>query len=289
MENQTILERLENKRIALAMSAGFFGFYHQAGVLKALTDAGIYPARISGNSAGALTAAMYAAGLSPSEIRDVLTSIGRKDFWDLEWPLDRRGAGILGGNKFQKELERVLPVKNFESCRIPLTVGAYDIDVGRMKYFSSGELIPAVYASCAIPYLFKPIYIKERRFWDGGFAEKTPLAPFIKADDIDTVVISLLPPRERELKKREGLLSFIPSFASLFADIPNEERKERDSIAVSLLRESGKEVITLSPARLPLGPFSLEKAQESFTQGEQGAIELLKSVESANADVWGLG
>lgn len=286
MENQSIVERLEGKRIALALSAGYFGFYHQAGVLKALIEANVRPAYICGNSAGALVASMYAAGLDPPEIKELLLSLNRKDFWDMQWPLDERGFGLLGGGRFQNELSRVLPVATFEECRIPLTVGAYDLDVGRVKYFSSGPLIPSVYASCALPYLFKPVEINGRRYWDGGFAEKTPLSPFIALDDVDVVLISYLPPRDRETQKCTGLLRFIPPLSALFADVPNDERKERDRVAVSLLQKSGKEVIALAPPRLALGPFSLNMAKSSFEQGEKGAAALLLSDDEGAMPKW---
>jgi predicted acylesterase/phospholipase RssA len=281
MGSHSILKRLAGKRTALALSAGYFGFYHQAGVLKALIDANVRPVRISGNSAGALVAGMYAAGLEPTDIRDRLLALKRKDFWDMGRPLDARGIGLLDGYRFQKELARSLPVSTFEGCRIPLTVGAYDLDVGRIKYLSSGPLVPAVYASCAIPYLFKPVKIDGRRLWDGGFAEKTPLAPFVELSDIDAVLISYLPPRKREARKRTGILSFLPHFASLFADIPADERKERDRIAAELLEKSGKEVIVLAPPRLAVGPFCLEKARQSFEQGEEGAAALLNAKSEA--------
>lgn len=285
MEDCSILERLKGKRTALALSAGYFGFYHQAGVLKALIDAEIRPVRISGNSAGALVAGMYAAGLEPPDIRDRLFDLKRKDFWDMGRPLDARGIGLLDGRLFQEELSRTLPVSTFENCRIPLTVGAYDLDVGRIKYLSSGALVPAVYASCAIPYFFKPVKIDGRRLWDGGFAEKTPLAPFVDLGDIDVVLISYLPPRKREARKRTGILSFLPSLASLFADVPADERKERDRIAADLLEKNGKEVILLAPPRLAVGPFSLEKARQSFEQGEEGAAMLLSSKDKSSGGI----
>ena len=281
-----MLERLKGKRVALALSAGYFGFYHQAGVLKALIDAGVRPVRISGNSAGALTAGMYASGLEPDEIKNKLLSLHRKDFWDMQWPLSDNGFGVLGGNRFQDELARAVCVDTFEACRIPLTVAAYDLEAGRIRYLSSGPLVPAIYASCALPYLFKPVKINGRRLWDGGFAEKTPLAPFVFSDDVDLVLISYLPPRDRENPHRTGLLQFLPHPTALFAYTPNEERKERDRAAVRLLKENGKEVIALAPPRLAVGMFSLERAAASFEQGEQGAAALIASDDPGNMPDW---
>ncbi len=284
--SQTILERLSGKRVALAMSAGFFGYYHQAGVLKALLDNGIRPTRISGNSAGALVASMYASGLEALEIRDLLLSLKRGDFWDMGRPFDSRGVGLLDGRRLERLICVSLKADTFEACRIPLTVGVYDLDVGRMKYLSSGPIAPAVYASCAVPYMFKPAKIGGSRYWDGGFAEKTPMAPFVEAPDIDVVLISCLPPRARELRKRTGISAFMPSFASLFADIPTDERKERDRIAAELIQKSGKELIALAPPRLKLGPFSLSRARASFDQGESGALRLLLSDDKGELPKW---
>jgi predicted acylesterase/phospholipase RssA len=256
------------------LAAGFFGFYHHAGVLTALEENGIHPARISGTSAGALTASLYATGMNGREIGDFLVGLERNDFWDVHWPWTRRGFGLLAGHRFSATLSKALSVHSFEACRIPLTVTAYDLGVGRVRHFSSGPLIPAVYASCAYPYLFTPAEIEGKHYWDGGFGEKTPLVPFLEPPDVEVVIVSYLPPSGEE---KEGVKEFVPSLSSMFAFSPRCERIERDKMSVKLLRENGKRVVVCAPERVELGPFSMDKAREAFQQGLEGMIRILES------------
>ncbi len=272
-----LADQIRNKRVGVAMAAGFFGFYHHAGVLMALDEKGIRPVHITGTSAGALTAAMYAAGLDGRQMRDFLLALKREDFWDMHFPLTRLGFGLLAGHLFRAELGRVLPVHSFETCRIPLTVGVYDLKDGRVRHKSSGPLIESVYASCAFPYLLTPAEIKGRRYWDGGFGEKTPLVPFLGDPEVDVVLVSYMPISKTHNQVKKGMSEFLPSFSMMFADTPRDERLKRDKVSVKLLREADKRVLILAPERVWLGPFSLHKAKQGFDQGYKGTLRILES------------
>jgi NTE family protein len=278
----SIAEKLAGKRVGVCLASGFFGFFHHAGVLQTLAALGVRPARITGTSAGALVGSMYAAGLDPDQIADELTAIGLADFWDMHFPFTRDGVGLLAGHRFRSRLAQALPVHRFEDCRVPLSVGAVDIDDGRVRHFSAGSLLPAVHASCAVPYLFTPVRVDGRRYWDGGFGEKCPLVPFLGDPRLDAVVISYLPLREaRREEAGRGLRSLLPPFSSIFADTPPEERVERDRASVARLREAGIEVLVLAPERVWLGPFSLERGPRALTQGREGARRILESADES--------
>jgi len=275
----TIAEQLRDKRVGVCLASGFFGFYHQAGVLAALEERGITPARLTGTSAGALTAALYASGLEMERIRDDLVAMKRQTFWDVHVPFTRLGFGALAGKKFQAELARVLAVHSFESCRIPLDVGVYDIDEGRVAYFNEGALVPAVYASCAVPYMFTPAEIDGRRYWDGGFGEKCAMVPFLTGPKVDVVLVSYIPRRSdtRRDRPKKGLLSFMPPITAIFANTPYEERQERDQQSLKVLRESGLETLVFAPERVWLGPFSMNRGGASYEQAREGALRILDS------------
>jgi predicted acylesterase/phospholipase RssA len=274
MSKPSFAEQLRHQRVGLALSAGFFGFYHQAGVLEAVVELGIRPVAVAGNSAGALVAALFAAGLPPGDIKQALCRLRRRDFWDAGWPFSRRGFGILAGERFKAELGRVLPCHGFEACEIPLTVGVFDAAVGRVRHISSGALIPAVYASSALPYLFQPQEIDGKVYWDGGFYEKTPLVPFLSPPEVEVVLVSYLP--QRDSRERVGL-SFLPGSMPFFSDIPFEERLERDRTALRLLRGAKKRVVVIAPRHLKLGPFSLDRAEAAYDNGYRGARDILSS------------
>jgi NTE family protein len=274
----SIADKLQNKRVGLCLASGFFGFFHHAGVLQALVERGIRPTRVTGTSAGALVGSMYAAGLEPDRIGDELTGIGLGDFWDMQIPFTRDGFGLLAGHRFRARLSQALPVHRFEDCRVPLAVGAVRIGDGRVVHLSSGALLPAVHASCAVPYLFAPVRVEGRRHWDGGFGEKCPLVPFLSGPEVDAVVISYLPLREQGREQtRGGPWAFLPQLSSLFADTPLDERVERDRASVARLRDAGIEVLVLAPERVWLGPFSLERGPESLVRGRDGAARILDS------------
>ena len=149
---------------------------------------------------------------------------------------------------------------------------------GRPRHISSGPLIPAVYASCALPYLFAPGEIDGEMFVDGGAVEKTPLVPFLDEPKVDTVVVSYIPGRSsKRLPGRGRLMSFLPGVRSLLMRAPEEEIKERDRVSVELLKKAGMQVLVLAPDRVKLGPFSLHRAEEAVEKGKIGALRLLEA------------
>lgn len=274
---ESLATRLKQQKVAVSFSSGFFGFYHHAGVLRALLENDIRPVHVCGTSAGAIVAALYGAGLDGDDICAALLEIKRKDFWDFQVPFSKKGFGLLAGERLGAALARLLPVHSFEACRVPVSMGAYRVRDGRSIQMRSGSLILGVRASCAVPYMFQPVEIDNEIYWDGGFQEKTPLGHLVPDDTVETVFISHMPPREHRNGKppKEGLFSNI----SFFADTPPEERRERDRIAVKVLREHGKTVHVFSPDRIWLGPFSLDKAQAAMDFGYDRAKEALATTE----------
>jgi len=269
-----ILDKLENRRIGLAMASGFFGFYHHAGALAAFEELGLNFVSVTGTSAGALVAAMHASGMDAASIRSMLLDVRRRDFWDIHWPWARSGFGLLKGRRFMRKLEEVFPVRDFEDLKLPLSVGVYNLDEERSEYISGGDLALGVYASCAYPFLFTPAVIDGKRYWDGGYAEKTPLMPFLEQKEIDTVIVSYLESSKKSgtVPKNRGLF---PYLSSAFAGDKYHERHEHDTKQAQLLRESGVEVHVLAPDRVWLGPFSLARAADAWEQGRRGMLELL--------------
>jgi NTE family protein len=55
-----------------------------------------------------------------------------------------------------------------------MTIAATDLRKGKTEYFSSGELIPAVLASCCVPAVFNPIAFNGSVYVDGGIMDNLP-------------------------------------------------------------------------------------------------------------------
>jgi NTE family protein len=169
--SQTLSEWLAEGPFTLSLSAGFFGFFAHAGFVAALEDAGLVPAFATGASAGALVSGLWAAGLSASCIERELVALRRQHFWD-----PGLGFGLLRGRRFRALLEQALPVRRFEQSPVPLAVSAYDCWSRRTVVLRSGEIAPAIHASCAYPGLFHPVWLAGRPLLDGGIADRAGVA-----------------------------------------------------------------------------------------------------------------
>lgn len=167
---ETLRAWLLAEPFALALSSGFFGFFAHAGFVRALDEEGLRPVRASGSSAGALVASFIGAGLAPREIEELLFALEREQFWD-----PAPGLGLLRGERFRRKLEESLPVAEFDRCVMPLTLSAYDALAHRTRVFDRGALVPAVYASCAVPLMFQLMFHRGRPLWDGGILDRPGL------------------------------------------------------------------------------------------------------------------
>lgn len=155
---------------SLAMSSGFFSFFAHTGVASVLEAAGRVPVRVSGSSAGALVTGALAAGLSATQLSEVLGTLQRSDFWD-----PRPGFGLLRGARFDALLRELLPVSTFEACRFPAAISVFDLRTRSTQVVESGDLIHAIRASCAVPLLFHPVRSAGRLRWDGGIQDRPGL------------------------------------------------------------------------------------------------------------------
>jgi NTE family protein len=161
---------LSEAPFGLALSSGFFGFFAHTGVLTALLDAGLVPARVTGSSAGALVGGLWAAGLDVAEARRTLIGLTRDAFWD-----PAPGLGLLRGKKFRRLLEALLPERRFDRTRVPLAISVYDVWSRRVVVMSDGDIAPVIHASCAVPFMFHPVRIGRRLYVDGGVADRPGL------------------------------------------------------------------------------------------------------------------
>ena len=172
-------EWLREGAFSLTMSSGFFGFFAHAGLLTVLEDEGFLPTRISGASAGALVGGAWAAGIDAKQFADILLALKREDFWD-----PRVGPGLLRGHLFRERLETMLPARTFDACRVPFAASVFDVLAGRVRVIDDGALAPAIQASCAVPFMFHPVWIGGRPFVDGGVTDRPGLAGMPASDRV---------------------------------------------------------------------------------------------------------
>jgi len=162
-------------KIGLALSGGGARGFAHLGIIKALEELGIDISELSGTSAGAIAGAFYCYGHKPDQILEIITSTGFLKSVRPAWSW----AGLLSMDGFKEVLHKYLPENSFESLKIPLTVAATEIRLGRVTYFNSGELIPRVIASSSIPALFNPAVLDGHVYVDGGIMDNLPVRPLV--------------------------------------------------------------------------------------------------------------
>jgi NTE family protein len=157
----------------LVLSGGGARGIAHIGVLKALEEMDIRFDRISGTSAGSIVGALYACGHTPDQIFELVKnlSIFRSVRPAFAW------TGLLTMDGLKELLMKRIPANSFEELQIPLTVAATNIRMGKIKYFSEGELIPAIVSSCSIPAIFNPVSFGGHLYVDGGLVDNLPVKP----------------------------------------------------------------------------------------------------------------
>jgi NTE family protein len=149
------------------MSSGFFSFFAHTGFLTVLEDEGLVPTRFSGSSAGALVGAAWASGLNAPVLASELLRLQRADFWD-----PGLGAGLLRGRLFRERLERLLPQPTFDRGRAPAAVSLFEVRSRKTRVRDRGRFAEAIQASCAVPFMFHPVWIDGRAYLDGGILDR---------------------------------------------------------------------------------------------------------------------
>lgn len=163
-------ELLHVKPFTLSLSSGFFGFFAHAGFLQAFEEKNLHPRRLVGSSAGALTAACSASGLTAKDMAKEFTQIRKSDFWDVGL-----GFGLVRGEKMERLFAQFM-ASDFNKLKTPLQISAFDVFAFKTRSLTTGSVAKAVRASCAVPGLFHPVKIDQRTYLDGGVADKMGLS-----------------------------------------------------------------------------------------------------------------
>jgi NTE family protein len=164
-------------KMGLTLSGGGARGIAHLGVIKALEEFGLTFNVLSGTSAGSIVGSLYTYGYSPDDIMKIISSTSFYKSIRPAWAL----GGLLNLERLGDVLLKHLPENNFNALKIPMTIAATDIRKGKAAYFTTGELIPAILASCCVPAVFNPIHFNHAIYIDGGIVDNLP-ASSIRSD-----------------------------------------------------------------------------------------------------------
>ncbi len=202
---------MKNKslKIGVALSGGGIRGLAHIGVLKALINNGIHVDYISGTSAGAIVAGLFACGYTPHQMEELARNIKSADLIDLKITVSdlfKYGIqsllgtqtrfwsaipnGIVKGDKIEKYFRSLWSDRSFQETIIPLAVTAVDIHTANTiffltkqkkkrailnaKYIHNASLTEGIRASISIPGVFHPKKYQEMALVDGAVKNNLP-------------------------------------------------------------------------------------------------------------------
>ena len=244
--------------LGVAFSGGGAKAGAHCGALQALKEFGIKPEIVSGTSAGARAATMYAAGISPVKMIELFS--GMSFFKDIVKP-GIPGGGFFDSKPLVQHLRRHIPYSRLEDLPIPTYVTASDLEHGRLKVFSKGDLAPRVVASCSIPVVFKPMVIGGIHYVDGGAFQNLPV-PAIRSRCEKVIALNL---NHIHHEKYKPVVPYVAmrSFMMMFVS---------NSVADSRLAD-----LTIDLDTAGSSVYDMTKLKELFFRGYDSAVKALEA------------
>ena len=160
-------------RLGIVLSGGAARGFAHIGVLRAFEENGIEIDCISGSSSGALIGLFYASGKTPNEMLEIAKSIKKNKLKAVK-PFHFGKAGL---DYVEQLVLKHVEQRRFEELRKPLFVCATNFQNGGYRIFSSGEILPALRASTAIPIKYGEQIIDGVMYIDGGMVNNLPVEP----------------------------------------------------------------------------------------------------------------
>ena len=270
------------KTVGVALGGGGARGLAHVLALETIDACGISPTVISGTSMGAIIGALYASGQSGAEIRKgierhiVTQNDNIKDIFgkapDLfKWlrvvSIEMGRGGFLKADGFLKYLLAEMRARTFEELSIPLYVVATDFWSGQEVVFSSGELLPAIKASMAIPGVFAPVIVDDRVLVDGGMVNNVPFD--LLADKCwCTVAVDVAPSRSPDERMVPGMVdSVLGMFDMLVEKTMDSKRKESSA------------TIYVQPQIANVRVLDFDKIESVFDQSRKAMLDLKGQLE----------
>lgn len=201
--------RGSHPKVGVALSGGGLKGTSHIGVLKAFADYNIPIDYISGTSAGAIVATMYACGYSPQQMQSIIQSINIPDLIDLKvttsdlfkhgfkWMLSGKfrfwsvlPTGLLKGEKIEAILRKLWQQRTVRDTKLPVAITAVDLNsadtvfftsplpctrsILNARYYHNALLCEAVRASISIPGVFFPKKYRGMTLVDGAVKNNLP-------------------------------------------------------------------------------------------------------------------
>lgn len=159
--------------VGLALGSGSARGWSHIGIIQELEAIGVKPQVLAGTSIGSLVGAVYATGQLDAFAEWVQRLTTRDVLRLMDFSFS---GGMVKGEKLFEFFNEQHSNPDIESLQIKYASVATDMHSGREIWISSGPILPAARASCALPGLFSPVQHNGRYMLDGGMVNPVPIS-----------------------------------------------------------------------------------------------------------------
>ena len=204
-------------RVGICLSGGAARGLAHIGVLRAFEEEGIEFDCVSGSSIGALIGLFYASGKTPDEMLEISKTIKKSKLTSIG-PFHFGKAGL----DYVENLLRIhIKENNFNELKKHLFVCVTNFQTGKYEIIDTGNIMPAIRASVAIPIKYGNQIINGVPYIDGGMVNNLPVEPVKEHCNI-TIGISVNP-----IIEKKGKMSLRYSIMRLTELMLNENEARR--------------------------------------------------------------
>ena len=256
---------MENNNYGLVLSGGGVRGVAQIGAIKALEENGIFPARISGSSVGAVVGAFYAGEYSWEEMLDFFRTTTLFSFHNFSF----KKPGFVDTDMFIEVFQEYFPDDSFEVLKKKLYVTTSDLVRNKMKIVHKGELIRPLLASAAFPGVFSPVKMDDSLYADGGIMNNFPIEPLLV--DCDKIIgVYVNPIKKIQMKDLNSAISVVERAYYI----------SRANVSMQKFRDCH---IVISPEELNrFSPFGARHIDEIFKIGYEETMKVLELMKVEN-------
>jgi NTE family protein len=249
--------------IGLALSGGAARGIAHIAVIDTLEQEGIPIHAIAGTSAGSIVGALYAAGMTLSEIKRILLNAKWKNIFKFTIPKQ----GLISSEGIYRFMEDILPVKKFSSLSIPFAAVATDLRTAEKVVITSGSIARAVQASCSLPIIFTPTEINRKVLVDGGVASQVPVRTVREELGAKRVIAVNVNYKALEFDEYDNLIKIATHLSMLWA---SRNAREEEKLA--------DVVIQVNAYGIAL--YDLSKSRELLRRGRKATEEKLSEIKA---------
>lgn len=293
--------QLKAQKVGVVFSGGGSSGISHIGVLKALEEHDIPIDYIAGTSMGALIASMYAIGMTPQEMEEMVLSedfsnqaTGVIDEEYLYYFKSKDANSSWVTLRFNRDKDSIfktsLPTNiidpytmdfglmerlaapsaacgyNFDSLFIPFRCVAADAYKKEQVIFDGGNLAQAVRASVSYPLYLKPITINGRLLFDGGLYNNFP-ADVVLDDFFPDIIIGSTVAGEMRPADEDNIFSQLKNLVMTHTEY-------------SVICENG---IIIEPIIDDVPLFDFSRSRHLIDGGYAGAMKKIKEIQVAIA------